>query len=160
MERGFDVDWGGGAAIDDTTLVLASGRNKLYRIGVKESPKPHLARLVEVDLSEAIVSPVAVLGTVVYAVDAAHTLSAFELPKLTQGQQWPLGGRCVWGPQRVGDSVMVATDDDRLCCVDAEQKMLWKIALPYGPLAGVPMADGEGYVLAAAGGVVDRKSVV
>ena len=51
---------------------------------------------------------------------------------------------------------MAATDDDRLCCVDAEQKMLWKIALLYGPLAGAPLAIDKGYVLAATGGVVWR----
>lgn len=56
----------------------------------------------------------------------------------------------------MGDRVMLATDEGALWCLDAEQKLLWKAILPYGPLAGAPQADGDGFLLAAAGGVVWR----
>ena len=51
---------------------------------------------------------------------------------------------------------MLATDADHLCCLDGQQNLLWKVAMPYGPLAGAPLATDTGFVPAAAGGVVWR----
>ena len=156
LESGVELRWRSAASTASGEAILADDRNRLYRIGVKQEPTPHLAQLAAVDLAEPIISPLAVLEPVVYAVDAANTLLAFELPGLTRGQMLPLGGRCVWGPRRVGDRVLVATDEDRLCCLGADQAVLWRIELPYGPLAGAPLAiDGE-YLLAAASGVLWR----
>jgi outer membrane protein assembly factor BamB len=156
LESGVAVDWRAAAAIGTSEAALADGRNKLYRIGIEQQPKPHLAQLGEVSLTESIVSPIAALDGVAYAVDAADSLLAFSLPELTRGQVLPLGGRCVWGPQRVGDHVMLATDEDRLYCLDNQQSLLWKVDLPYGPPAGKPLVSDGGVLFAAAGGVVWR----
>ena len=157
LESGRQVDWRSLATTGPNEFLLADGRNNLYRIGVKDQPKPHLDLLGEIDLSEALVSPMAVIGKVMYAVDASNTLVAVQLPKLDRGQSWDLSGRCVWGPMAVGDRVLMATDDDQLYCLDSNQVLVCKVKLPYGRLAGAPLpADDGEYILASAGGVVWR----
>jgi outer membrane protein assembly factor BamB len=56
----------------------------------------------------------------------------------------------------VGDHVLLATDDDQLYCLDANQKVVWRLPLSYGPLAGNPLNTDAGYVLAATSGVIWR----
>ncbi|NQT13299.1 MAG: PQQ-binding-like beta-propeller repeat protein, partial [Planctomycetes bacterium] len=156
LTSGEQVVWSRPALAGPEAMLLAESHTGLYRIGVKEKPKPHLASLAEADLAEPIVSPLAVLENVVYALDAADSLLAFELPGLTPSPPRPLGAKSVWGPGRVGDHVLLATDDDQLYCLDSAQKIVWQVALPYGRLAGAPLlVDGQ-YVLAAANGVIWR----
>jgi len=163
LEAGVRVAWSrpalvavGGVSDGDAEVLLAEAHTGLYRIGIKDQPKPHLAMLARADLAEPLVSPVAVLGSVAYAVDAADSLCAFELPKLTPGRPRPLGAKCLWGPGRVGDHVLLATDDDKLYCLDANQEIVWQVPLAYGPLAGTPLETDGHYLLAAASGVIWR----
>jgi len=163
LEGGVRVAWSrpvpvaaGGVSDGESEFLVAEAHTGLYRVGIKDQPKRHLAMLAHADLTEPLVSPLAVLGQVAYAVDAADSLCAFELPKLTPGRPQPLGAKCLWGPGRVGDHVLLATDDDQLYCLDAKQQIVWQVALAYGPLAGAPLeADGH-YLLASASGVIWR----
>jgi hypothetical protein len=146
------------AVTGENEVVLADGGTKLYHLAVREEPNPHLAELAQVEFSQPIVSPVAVLEELVFAVDAAGVLSVLQLPDLVRQEntEQTLTGRCVWGPERVGAHVLLATDEGRLLCLDGNAKLLWQIELPYGPLAGLP-AEVEGhFILAAIGGVVWR----
>jgi outer membrane protein assembly factor BamB len=45
--------------------------------------------------------------------------------------------------------------DDELICAGGDQAR-WKTPLPHGPLAGVPLLDGESFLLASSNGVVYR----
>jgi len=144
------VAWGQDEAL------LSDGLGALYRLGVATAPKPHLKSLAQVTLSEPVVSPMAVIGDIAYAVDGAGVLTAFELPAFGRGKQRSLAGRAVWGPGRIGDHVLLATDDGQLLCLDEQQKLAWQISLPFGPLAGAPLALGEDIILAAAAGTVWR----
>ena len=56
----------------------------------------------------------------------------------------------------MGDHVLLATDDDQLYCLDADQKTVWQVPLPYGPLAGAPIEVDGHYLLAARSGVIWR----
>ena len=150
------VAWSRPALAGENELLLADGQMVLYRIGIKDQPKPHLAALAQVDLAEQLVSPMAVLGRVAYAVDRADSLVAFELPDLTPATPRPLAAKSVWGPGRVGDHVLLATDDDQLYCLDAKGDIVWRVALNYGPLAGAPAEIDDHYVLAATSGVIWR----
>jgi len=162
LESGAELMWRGPALVGDKEFVIADNRDGLYRVGIKQEPKPHLAALATAKTREPIVSSLAVLGKVVYAMDAQKTLSAYDLPGLTLGQQWPLDGPCVWGPQTVGDRALVVTYDEKatdpqqlpykLSCLDASKTIVWQVALPDGPLAGPPLAMGDKYVLASVGG--------
>jgi hypothetical protein len=142
-------------------LVLADGLGKLYRVGVLNQAKPHLAALDEVQLSQPIVSPLAASDKVVCAVDAAGALCVFALPKLTpiEAARQVLSAGCNWGPQRVGNCIVLSTEDDQLLCLDDTGKLLWQAKLPYGPLAGTPRWDDGRLLMASASGVVRRVDV-
>ncbi|MHC4176450.1 MAG: outer membrane protein assembly factor BamB family protein [Planctomycetota bacterium] len=158
LEGGIQLPWRLPAAFGEDEFVLADGASKIYRVGIKDQPKPHLVARGQQELSQPIVSPVAVTGEVAYAVDAAGVLAVFELPELTRAkhQEQSLSGRCVWGPRLVGRHVMLATDDEKLLCLAGSGELRWRAELPYSPLAGTPLDSGDHYVLAAVGGVVWR----
>jgi hypothetical protein len=156
LAGGGRLPWRQAVLVDENSVVLADGSKRVYRLGIKDQPTRHLAALDQVETAKPIVSPVAVVGNVAYAVDEAGVLQRFVLPKLTPGEPTPLGGKPVWGPHRSGDHVFLATDDEQLLCLDGEGKVVWKIALLYGPLAGRPLPLGKEYLLASAAGVVSR----
>ena len=57
----------------------------------------------------------------------------------------------------MGQCVLLATDDYQLHCFDAAGQRMWHVAMPYGPLAGAPLAVGDrDYLAAAVGGTVWR----
>lgn len=158
LQSGVELAWREPAVAGQYGAVLADGRTMLYRLAVQDQPEPNLAALDQVELSEPIVSPVAVVGDLVYAVDAAGVLTAFKLPKLTRVEEAEqlLAGRCVWGPRRVGTQVVMLSTDDQLLCLDGSGQLRWRAALPYGPLAGTPLETGNHYLLASTSGVVWR----
>jgi outer membrane protein assembly factor BamB len=156
LESGVRVSWSRPQVIGDEEFLVSEGHSGLYRVGIREQPKPHLAVLAEVDLRERIVSPMAVIGNCVFAVDAGESLVAFELPDLTPGQPYGLGAGSAWGPGRVGDHVLLATDDDQLYCLDDNQEIVWRLPLSDGPLAGAPLSTEAGYVLATKSGAIYR----
>ncbi len=156
LQSGIQLAWTPPAAFGENEVVLSDGRSKLYRLAIRREGKPHLAALGSVELSEPVVSPIAIVGNVAYAVDTSNVLAAFELPSLGRGKQWPLAGGVVWGPRRIGDRVMLATENGQLLCLDEKQKLAWQVALPSGPVAGKPTMVEGGIVLAAKSGLVWR----
>jgi outer membrane protein assembly factor BamB len=50
----------------------------------------------------------------------------------------------------------LTTDSEQLLCLDDQGKLVWKVDLPYGPLAGPPLAVDDHYILASTRGVVWR----
>jgi outer membrane protein assembly factor BamB len=153
LESGVSLAWREPAVLGPDEFALTDGRTNLYRVKIQTQPKPYLAVADTAKTPEPIVAPLAAVGRVVYAADA-HTLTAYELPKLSRGKQWPLSGRCVWGPRRIGQRVLLATDDDQLYCLTPDQKLLWQVPLAHGPLAGAPAESGGRYVLASVAGTV------
>ena len=78
-----------------------------------------------------------------FVVDSTDKLLSFELPTLAPGKSQDLGAHCLWGPQRVGKLVLVATEkgplsgeNGRLFAIDEQQQVVWQSDLRYGPLAG------------------------
>ncbi len=153
LEAGEKLNWHRPAVAADDTIILADGNKRLYRLGIKKTPRPHLVALAQADLDESVVASPALVGTTVYLADSGDMLLAFELPELTRGKQWPLSGKCAWGPTRLGDCVLVACDDE-LLCLTADQKLRWRIELPHGRLVGAPLELDGKYLLATAVGVV------
>ena len=154
LQPGAELSWRRPALVGDDELLITDGRTRLYRIGVKDKPKPFLAELASVELAEPIVTPVAALGESAVAVDRTGMLVAFALPDLKQSDVAALDARCVWGPETVGEQILLATDRNELLFVGADGKLLGRAPLPYGPLAGRPLAADGAYFLASAGGVV------
>ncbi len=158
LEPGVELDWRLPAVAEDGSVLLADGRTKLYRLTIEQQPRPHLAASAEAEMAEPIVSPVAVLGNTAFAVNAADVLLLFQLPTLErmEAKEQTLAGRCVWGPQRVGDRVMLATAGDELLCLDDQGRPVWQVPLPFGSLAGTPLAAGDHFMMASRSGVVWR----
>ena len=103
-------------------------------------------------VTSPIVSPLAMVGDTVYAGDAGKVLAPFSLPKLVRGKERPLDGLCALGPVRVGDGVLVSTDDGQLLCLTPRDACRGKTSCRYGPFAGLPLRVGGHYLLAAANG--------
>jgi outer membrane protein assembly factor BamB len=166
--------WTGSAPepIGEKEFILSDGDRRLYRVRLETEPKASpdaeleaspearpKASLVEVAsarTSKVMASPLAAVGSVAYVVDAGGAAVPLALPGLSEGKPLPLEGHCVWGPRRVGKVVLLATDKDRLYCFGDAQQVVWSAALPYGPLAGTPLAADGFFYLAARGGTVWR----
>jgi outer membrane protein assembly factor BamB len=152
-------NWRRPVAIGDKSAVLSDGDKRLSVVSLvnTEDGGKALTEATTKTSETGLVSPVAALGKVVYVADAANCLRNYELPGLTPREPLALGSRCVWGPFRVGNLVLVATEKNDLIAVD-EQKQVWKSALSYGLLSGAPtLLNGEIY-LSARSGTVSRIS--
>lgn len=161
VEAGRKVLWRRAAVVGASQgeFVIADDRRKLFRVGLKDQPEPHLAELAQVQLEVDIVSSLAAVGGTVYGVirgTNSDTVLAFDATDLSAGKEWPLEGRVVWGPESVGGLVLVATDRQMLVAFEAEQKQRWRSPLSYGPLVGRPLPDGDSLLLAALSGTVWR----
>jgi outer membrane protein assembly factor BamB len=152
--------WGTPVPAGKDRFVIADGRGKLYLVGLKRDPQPHLIELAQVAVPARIVSPLAIAaGKVVYAVDAAGTLAAFMLPGLQRDTIWPLEDRCTWGPATIGNYVLLGCGPQKLWCLDVDQRPVWQTELPYGSPVGSPLQSGGHALLAFARGVVCRIDV-
>lgn len=155
LAPGETLRWRLPAVLEDgKEFVVADGARRLYRVGAKETPKPHLEALAEADLPGNVAAPVAVLGSVVWVVDEAGRLAAFTLPELERTEVGAVSGRCVWGPARAGSHVVLATDEGRVLLLDGQKKVAADLAFEYGPLAGAPLEWDGGYLLASARGIL------
>ena len=155
--------WGKPAILDNGDVLLADGRGMLYLLGVVDQPKPHLAARKEVQLLQPLVTPLAAIDNVAYAVDQTGLLRAISLPDLgTEAEMPPLGGACSWGPARVGDAVYLTTSrggaDHVLWRLDAKRQVTWQKPLSRGALAGAPLLEGDTLSLSFKSGWIQRLS--
>ncbi|MBM4001568.1 MAG: hypothetical protein FJ297_18880, partial [Planctomycetes bacterium] len=154
-------NWSEPAAIgtDGKEFVIADDRQTLYRMGIVDTGGAHLAPLDQVQTSEPIRGPLAVLDNTVFATVARNdgdVLVSFALPRLKEGVPVPLQGRVQWGPRRAGDSVLIATDTEGLSAWNAAGERKWTSPTPAGGLAGSPAIVGGDYLFASQSGVVWR----
>ena len=154
IPSGAEFAWRRPTPLGDQEFLLSDGNTKLYRVGIQDTPKRHLAALATGEAPAPIRSATAVVGHTAYVVDASDRLLGLALPDLKQATQSPLGGPCVWGPWPAGPCGLLATDE-QLLCIDPDAPR-WKVALPAGLPAGAPLVDGESILLASAGGMVCR----
>ena len=144
-----------------TAFVIADDRRKLCHVALQDKPQPHLALRKEVALEVDVVAPLAAAGDTVYAVvrgPATDTVKAFAAGELAAGTEWSLEGRVAWGPETVGEQVLIAGDRGQLLCFDPGGKQRWTTPLPYGPLAGPPLRQDQDLILASQTGVLWRVS--
>jgi hypothetical protein len=123
-------------AVGQQAALLCDGDRRLYLVRLQTQPEAALIEVAAATTSTAIVTPPVVvseagkLGEAHGAAAAARGVAflvagssvvPFALPDLTEGQPQPLEGRCIWGPRRAGNVVLVATDKHRLYCLGAAQ---------------------------------------
>jgi hypothetical protein len=159
VEAGSKVAWQRAAVVgpEQREFVIADNRRKLFRVGVKDQPEPHLAELAQVQLEVDIVSPLAAVSDTVYAVVRganSDTVLSFGATDLAAGKEWPVEGRIVWGPETLNDLVLVATDQQTLVAFEAGQKQRWTSSLSHGPLVGRPLPASGNLLLASLSGTV------
>lgn len=159
LEGGVKVRWCRPAVVGDDAkeFVIADNRRKLYRVGISDQDQPHLAGLSQAGLEAEIDSPLASAGDTVYGVvrgAGGDTVVSFAAKDLSVGREWPLKGRVAWGPEQVGEFVMMASDQDGLMCFETGQKQRWTTELKYGMLAGRPFEQGGDFILTSVDGVV------
>ncbi|NLY03180.1 MAG: PQQ-binding-like beta-propeller repeat protein [Rhodopirellula sp.] len=153
VESGAKYAWHHAPGSEPGVILLSHGGG-LFRVGVQDAPKRHLAALAVAAPASPLGSAPAVAEKTVYAADAADNLVAFSLPELKPSGSWPLEGPCVWGPRQAGKYVLAATED-QLIGADAEQPR-WKTPLPFGRPVGVPLVDADNALLASATGTIWR----
>jgi hypothetical protein len=160
LEPGSTIQWHRPAVVDydQRQFVLADDRSKVYRVGVKESPKPHLVAVAQATLEGQVASPLAALGDAVYCVvrgaEGRNALTSLNASDLAKGTVWEMKGGVGWGPARVGEVVMVASDLGELMCIQADRKRRWTARLEGAVPAGPPLAlDGQ-YVVSTVDGTV------
>jgi len=159
VEAGSKIAWLRPAAVgaDQREFVIVDDRKKLFRVGVKDQPEPHLEAASQAQLEVDIVSPLAAAGDAVYGVTRGpndDTMLSFAAADLAAGKEFPLEGRVAWGPEALGDLVLVATDRQVLLAFEAGQKQRWTSPLAYGPLVGRPLRVNGNLVLASLSGTV------
>jgi outer membrane protein assembly factor BamB len=153
LEAGMSPQWAAPAVLPDGRAILADRSGSLYCLAVAEQPLPHLAAQAEAAAPAALAGDPAVVEETVYAATQDGRILSWRLPQLTVGREWTLGSTVAWGPVRVADRVLAASDS-KLFCFDANAEQLWSVALPHGALAGAPLADGDALVLASIDGHV------
>jgi hypothetical protein len=161
IEAGAKVAWQGAALVgpDLQAFVIANSRKQLFRVGLKAGPSPRLEQLAHNQVDVDLVSSLAACGDAVLGVvrePQRDKLVAFAVADLAAGQEIPLEGRIVWGPEAVGDVVLAVTDREQLLCFEAGPKQRWATKLAYGPLAGAPRRQEQDLLLASQSGVVWR----
>lgn len=147
--------WSLPTRLGEQEILLADGRQTLYRLGIAAQPQPNLVALATAELPGPVASPLAALDKTVYAVDGAGELRSYLLPNLKPGPTWPIAG-AQWGPVRLGAHCLVLSLSGELLCFDDEREQVWKVAWPHGPLAGAALAAKDGYLLASVSGSVFR----
>ncbi|MFW6170229.1 MAG: PQQ-binding-like beta-propeller repeat protein, partial [Planctomycetota bacterium] len=157
IEPETETDWRRAAVVDEEGgFVIANGERRIYHVGIGEKPQRHLKERGSSRVAEDVTGPLASIGNVVFVTTrstAGDTLRGFALPELKQVESWPLSGRLRWGPVRVGERVLVATDSE-LMCMDARGKRQWAASWEYGPLVGKPLLLDQQLLLATDSGTV------
>jgi hypothetical protein len=153
-------DWRSPVAVDDKLAVLSDGDKRLTAIGISTDSDKALTEVAALVTKTRLISPIGVLGNVVFVVDSTDSLLSFQLPNLARGKSQVLGARCVWGPQRVGKLLLLATEKNRLFAIGEQQQVVWQSNLAYGPLAGPPCLSGDEILLTSRSGMVWRISAI
>jgi hypothetical protein len=144
---------------DPPSFVIADGQGKLHLIGLGNEPQPHLHPLKQADAGpHPIESPVIPLGDAAFAIGGSSHLLRVKLPSLEPAGDANLPAPVVWGPFRVGDSLLFATADNQLIAVAADGQIQWKAPVEHGDLTGSPLAQADSILLSYKKGVVQRVS--
>ena len=168
---GEAVQWSRPALVKNgKQFVIANDRNEVYQILVKSGKQPFLQSSLPLELDAAVGDRLAALEDAVFGVlrrptgDVVVTINARNKLEVAK-TEFPLKGRVVWGPEKVGNTILVVSNQEGLMCfdgtedptrLDASGSLRWKSEVKYGPLAGPPAQVGEDFVAASVRGVVWR----
>lgn len=140
-------------------LLVGTEEGRLFRLGAvsKEAERPPL--LAELNLGPKLVGGMVSCGAVAAVVrreESGDRLVVLGGNGLEEKLTHALPERLEWGPERIGDMILLSTTDDHLCAFDGEGAARWTLEMPNGPLAGPPFPRGESLMLASMSGQLTR----
>ncbi len=152
---GDTTRWSRPAVLDGgQEFVIATSYHALYRVGIHDVGGKALAELASRQVEGEVISPWAAVGSCCYGVlrsSAGDQVAGYALPDLTPASPVPLAGRLAWGPERVGDVVLVASEAE-LICMDGTLQQRWKTPLEHGPVVGRALrSDAHAWLCSADG---------
>ena len=153
----FVVPAEGGSLVDHgSPFLLAESDGSLYLLAFSQEPIPHVAQLAEAQLDQPLATPLVATSGVAFAIDRAHRLLAIAYNDLQPRVVAQLAGPATWGPRLVNDAALLVTEDDQLCCYNADGSLRWQRPLVDGPLAGEPVAVEGDLIVASVAGMLRR----
>ena len=158
LQPGVAMKWLSPAVTEDGRFAAIADQNgRAYMLTVSQASSPELVASLDVSTEKQLTGPLAVLGESVFATArdvGTAVMVSFNSADLQIQHEWSLEGQVAWGPKRMGDGVLIATDNGELIRWGTEPQPTWTVPLPYGPLAGEPLLDGDAILLASVSGVV------
>jgi hypothetical protein len=156
---GEDVKWQRPAILDNA-FVIVDDRKNIYRVEIKQEPKPFLAPIVTGKLEVDIASDLAAAGDTVYGVvhnSGGDVIVALNAGDLKLAKEFSLTGRVVWGPVQVGNAVFCLSSTEGLLCFESGANQRWANSAGCGgqPI-GIPLELAGDFVFALREGLVVR----
>ena len=161
LRPGQRVSWSVPAVHPDPErgFVVLRDRQQLFRVQVKNEPRPHLALQVKQELSTPVYDVLASIGDAVLAVERSEghdTLVAFSWDELIELRRWELTGRVLWGPHRVEDRLLLLTDRGRMICHHENLEVAWESTIKSRQLAGPPVIHEGDFIFVSMAGSIWR----
>ena len=137
-------------------LVVSDGLGALYHLAIEKNPQPQLKMLATARLSAPPISRIAVLADHVHVVERGGKLLSLALPDLEPAGTQQLDAHAVeFGPERVADMLLLATERQDLVSIERDGSIRWR-SLLNGNLAGSPVESASTVVAATREGVLFR----
>lgn len=156
LAAGKKVNWLKPAVFADRKeFIVSDGESALYRIGVKDQPRPFLASLKEVNLPGKVVGPIAAAGNVVATVtreEAVWKLVLVDAKDLQTLATKPMEGAPSWGPVAVDKAIAYVDNARGLVALDSDGTELWVCNLEGSQLVGEPILQGSDWVVTTSRG--------
>lgn len=158
VKVGKQISWLRPVLYNHDEFIITDRSGRMFRIGIDALPQPHLASRSEHQLDVFPHSAPAVAGDTLYVNVGGGVVVSRGLPDFSGGQRWELSGNVNWGPQRVGDSVLVSSDAGELWCWN-EADLQWQSKLPSWPIAGTVLQTDGKFVMSLSKGEIVALSV-
>ena len=161
LQPGQRVDWSSPAVHVDSRrgFAVLRDRQQLFRVQVKQDPRPHLALHAQRDLASPVYPLLASLGDAVLTVHRSvghDTLVAHSWDKLEELRRWELTGRVIWGPHRVENRLLLLTDRGKVICHEDNLDVAWESTIKSRQLAGRPVGHEGDFIFVSLAGSIWR----
>jgi outer membrane protein assembly factor BamB len=156
VEPGSRIAWLKPAPIGEQ-LVAAEKSGRVYRLA-PTADNAMLQMVAQNTFDVEFTKGLAAVGTAVYGVvrdtDGIELVTVIDPGQLTLGAQTPVTKGVTWGPERVGESVIVVDAAGATYCFDDQGALRWKLDEQVGPLAGRPLVVDETIIFTSSRGMV------
>jgi hypothetical protein len=159
LRAGEQINWSEPSLpVDDSdSFVILRDRRTLLKIQLQDNPVPHLSKQATLEFEEPVYQTIAAAAGSVYVIRRTpqnDKVVGLDYVTLVEQSSQNVQGRVVWGPFRVGESVLVYTSASRLYCFGASQQLSW-VSEPeqIKPIGRGFEVDGH-YVLVGGNGMI------